>query len=205
MAVELSTNWLVWDDAGMVRDAAETKKRLLEAAVAEFATYGIAGARVDRIAAQAGSNKSLIYTYFGNKDDLFNSVFESLVVGFVEQLPLVADDLPGYAASLFDHYQQRPEILRLATWYRLERAHLDRPPTAVTAANAAKVAAIKQTQREGRISDRIGAAELLGVVLAISTVSALAHPGETATPSKAELKRRRDAVVVAVERLVAPE
>jgi AcrR family transcriptional regulator len=186
----------------MVRDAAETKKRLLEAAVAEFATYGIAGARVDRIAAQAGSNKSLIYTYFGNKEDLFDAVFESLVIGFVEQLPLVADDLPGYAASIFDHYQERPEILRLATWYQLERAHQDTPPAAVTAANTAKIAAIREAQRDGRISDRIGPAELLGLVLAISTVSALSHPGDNANPSKAELRRRRQAVVTAVERLV---
>lgn len=186
----------------MVRDAAETRKRLLEAAVVEFATYGIAGARVDRVAEQAGANKSLIYTYFGNKEALFDAVFEALVVSTVEELPLDPDDLPGYAAAMFDRYQDKPEILRLATWYQLERARIETPPASVTEANAAKVAAIRKAQREGRISDRIGAAELMTIVLAISTVSALAHPGETATPSKAELKRRREAVRTAVARLV---
>ncbi|ABY22864.1 transcriptional regulator, TetR family [Renibacterium salmoninarum ATCC 33209] len=38
----------------MARDAQATKQRLLEAAVQEFSQYGIAGARVDRIAAVAG-------------------------------------------------------------------------------------------------------------------------------------------------------
>ncbi len=44
----------------MVRDAEATKKRLLDAAAAEFAEFGIAGARVDRIALAAKANKSMI-------------------------------------------------------------------------------------------------------------------------------------------------
>ncbi|HEY3483203.1 MAG TPA: TetR family transcriptional regulator, partial [Streptomyces sp.] len=51
-----------------MRDAAETKRRLLAAATEEFAERGIAGARVDRIAAAAGCNKAMIYSYFGSKD-----------------------------------------------------------------------------------------------------------------------------------------
>ena len=59
----------------MVRDAEATKARLLEAATAEFAAYGIAGARIDRIAAAASVNKQMIYAYFGSKDALFDVVF----------------------------------------------------------------------------------------------------------------------------------
>jgi AcrR family transcriptional regulator len=43
------------------RDSAATKERLLAAATDEFAAHGIAGARVDRIAAAARANKQLIY------------------------------------------------------------------------------------------------------------------------------------------------
>ncbi|MFD6108194.1 TetR/AcrR family transcriptional regulator, partial [Nocardia salmonicida] len=50
-----------------------TKARILQAATDEFATYGIAGARVDRIAKTAGANKNLIYIYFGGKDQLFDA------------------------------------------------------------------------------------------------------------------------------------
>ena len=56
-------------------NADETRRRLLEAATAEFAANGIAGARVDRIAANAGCNKQAIYAYFESKDGLFEAVY----------------------------------------------------------------------------------------------------------------------------------
>ena len=57
----------------MVRDADATRRRLLDAAAEEFAAFGIAGARVDRIAVAAASNKAQIYHYFGNKDKLYEA------------------------------------------------------------------------------------------------------------------------------------
>ncbi|MCU1609211.1 MAG: TetR family transcriptional regulator, partial [Pseudonocardiales bacterium] len=39
------------------------RARLLDAAFAEFAQHGLAGARVDRIAEAAQANKGLIYVY----------------------------------------------------------------------------------------------------------------------------------------------
>ena len=60
----------------VTRDAAATRRRLIDAARAEFAQYGIAGSRVDRIAANAGANKAQIYNYFGSKDQLFAAVWE---------------------------------------------------------------------------------------------------------------------------------
>lgn len=187
----------------MVRDAAETRKRLLEAAVAEFAEHGIAGARVDRVAARAGANKALIYTYFGNKDALFDAVFEALVLSTVEAVPMEPDDLPGYAVKMFDRYLANPEILRLVTWYQLERAHIQSEPAALTEANAAKIRAIREGQKDGWISDRIPAAELVNLVVSLSMLSAIVHPGSPATPSKAELKRRREAVRTTIARAVA--
>lgn len=59
-----------------LRDADKSQLMILTAAVAEFAQHGFAGARVDRIAEQAGVNKRLIYYYFGNKDELFLAVLE---------------------------------------------------------------------------------------------------------------------------------
>jgi AcrR family transcriptional regulator len=105
----------------MARDADRTRKRLLEAAGVEFSALGIAGARVDRIAEAAGCNKAMIYAYFGNKDQLFDAVFSAHVAAFLDEVPFDAPDLPGYAGRLFDRYEDHPETLRLATWYRLER------------------------------------------------------------------------------------
>ena len=59
-----------------VRDPEATKARIFESAVTEFARHGIAGARIDRIAAEAKANKQLIYAYFGNKAELFAIVLE---------------------------------------------------------------------------------------------------------------------------------
>ena len=54
----------------MRRDPVATRKKLLVAARREFAQSGLAGARVDEIAARAGVNKQLVYHYFGDKDAL---------------------------------------------------------------------------------------------------------------------------------------
>jgi AcrR family transcriptional regulator len=53
-----------------------TRQRILDAALAEFAACGLAGARVDEIAARAGANKQLIYAHFGSKEGLWLTVLE---------------------------------------------------------------------------------------------------------------------------------
>ena len=58
------------------RDPENSRARILAAAHAEFAQHGFDGARVDRIATQAGLNKRMLYHYFGNKDELFCTVLE---------------------------------------------------------------------------------------------------------------------------------
>jgi len=60
----------------LIRDAEKTRALVLEAAAAEFARFGLGGARVDRIAAQAGVNVRMLYYYFTNKDALFLAVLE---------------------------------------------------------------------------------------------------------------------------------
>ena len=52
------------------RDADRSQLAILAAAREEFSRYGLAGARVDRIADAAGLNKRLIYYYFTSKDDM---------------------------------------------------------------------------------------------------------------------------------------
>ena len=162
----------------MARDAEDTKRRLLAAAAAEFAERGVAGARVDRIAAAASANKALIYTYFGNKEDLFDAVFQALVVDTVQDVPIDPDDLPGYAGRLFDRTQEQPYALRLALWRSLERGSATMP-AAVVAASRQKVAAIEAAQRAGRISDRFPPGELMALVAGLSVLGspelALAH------------------------------
>ncbi|MEV5570322.1 TetR family transcriptional regulator [Spirillospora sp. NPDC052269] len=104
----------------MAYDSTATKERILSAAASEFATHGVAGARVDRIAAQAKANKRAIYDYFGDKNDLFAAVLERLMADLAEAVPPGDDDLPAYAERLFDHHRAHPEALRLLMWEALE-------------------------------------------------------------------------------------
>src|SRR5689334_16864392 len=95
------------------RDSAATRRRLLEAAREEFTARGIAGARVDRIAAAANANKAQIYHYFGDKDGLFDAVLESSTEEAIGAVPIDAEDLPAYATRLFDYHLEHPDLLRL--------------------------------------------------------------------------------------------
>lgn len=56
------------------RDAERTRHALLDEAMAEFAAKGLAGARVEAIAARAGVNKQLISYYFGGKQGLYDAI-----------------------------------------------------------------------------------------------------------------------------------
>jgi TetR/AcrR family transcriptional regulator len=53
-----------------------TRAAILAAAERAFATQGLAGARTDAIAAEAGVNKALLYYYFRDKQQLYEAVLE---------------------------------------------------------------------------------------------------------------------------------
>lgn len=53
--------------------------KIMAAARVEFASYGLAGARVDRIAERSGVNKAMIYYHFGSKENLYQKVINTVV------------------------------------------------------------------------------------------------------------------------------
>ncbi|WP_328648597.1 TetR family transcriptional regulator [Amycolatopsis sp. NBC_00348] len=185
------------------RDPEAKRRALLEAALAEFAEHGIAGARIDRLAGRARCSVGLVYTYFGGKEELFHAVFDQVVVRTTEQAPLSPDDLPEYAGALFDGQTAHPEVMRLAAWHRLEQPGHRPAIEAITNANRAKIDAIRQAQDEGRLSTRFSAPELL--MLTINTASMWAHQNqEISDLGPHEHAARRATIVEAVRRLVEP-
>jgi TetR/AcrR family transcriptional regulator len=56
--------------------SAETRSRILDAALSEFAANGLAGARTEQIAVAAGVNKALLYYYFESKEKLYSAALE---------------------------------------------------------------------------------------------------------------------------------
>ena len=57
-----------------MRTTTELRDEILTAARAEFAQYGLAGARIDRIARSASASKERLYAHFGDKETLFRDV-----------------------------------------------------------------------------------------------------------------------------------
>jgi TetR/AcrR family transcriptional regulator len=58
--------------------SAETRGRILDAALSEFAAHGLAGARTERIATAADVNKALLYYYFESKEKLYLAALEMI-------------------------------------------------------------------------------------------------------------------------------
>ncbi|MEU6294000.1 TetR family transcriptional regulator [Streptomyces erythrochromogenes] len=190
----------------MARDSHATKARLLDAAFSEFAAYGIAGARIDRIAETAQANKRLIYVYYGNKEQLFDAVLQRALETGSEVVPFDAEDLPGYAGAVFDHLVERPELMRLVLWKQLERPG---STGAEAESYAGKIAAVRQAQETGRIDPGIDPVDLLTLVIGLSqawfaAVGGPAAGGEGAGWTAGRLADHRAAVVESVRRITAP-
>src|SRR5215475_4597101 len=188
------------------RDAAASRQRLLTAAAAEFVAYGVAGARVDRIAAVAGANKRLIYDYFGDKDALFDAVLDRCTEDAVGAVPIDADDLPSYAGRLFDYHCDNPDLLRLVTWARLEGRTTPSAQEQRRASYKRRAAANEDAQRKGAVTTALSAPQLLDMIESLAVGWTAAARGVLATPRqlKAERATQRKAITEAVRRIVDP-
>ncbi len=184
--------------------ADETKTRILDAALDEFSTRGVAGARVDRIAAAAGCNKNLLYVYFGSKENLFTVVLEQHLVRVYEDEPFTPDDLPGFAGRVFDFAMTHPDLMRLVAWSTLEQStHF---PNGRAASHDAKIAALAQAQAEHRLDTEFSPAFLVTTVMSLASSWSAAfpfglamHPDRTPPP----LADLRAQVVQAIRRLTS--
>jgi AcrR family transcriptional regulator len=101
-------------------DAEQTKRDILSVATEEFANKGLAGARIDEIAARTRTSKRMIYYYFGSKEGLYIAVLEEAYrnIRNIER-DLDVDDLSPQDALrelvsfTFDRHQQNPDFVRL--------------------------------------------------------------------------------------------
>jgi AcrR family transcriptional regulator len=157
---------------------------------------------VDRIAAEAASNKAQIYHYFGSKDGLFDAVFNQILVLMVEEAPIDATDLPEYAGRLFDEYEKHPEVQRLATWYRLERADAKSPLERIVTSNRTKIEAIAKAQEAGQLPTKYEPIVLLGLVLQLSSLWAGMTPEYALLVDRTSPAERRKVVTDAVAALI---
>ena len=103
---------------------------ILEAGLAEFAEHGLAGARVESVAARTRTSKRMIYYHFGGKEGLYAAVLDHayrLVRGDgfdasrLEGVPAMQalESLVGHA---FDSHCAHPEFVRLVMYENLQGA-----------------------------------------------------------------------------------
>ena len=118
------------EPARVSRDPAASRAKILDAARIEFVTQGLNGARVDRIAERSGTNKNLIYHYFGSKEGLYLQVLERIYSGLrTSQKDAELRALPPLEAmrqlvgNTYDHFVATPDLIRLMS---VENIHYGR-------------------------------------------------------------------------------
>jgi AcrR family transcriptional regulator len=120
------------------RDANATREAILAAAEDHFAKHGFSGARIDKIAEEAGYNRSLVcHQYFASKEDLYHAVIRCLKdekierlrqamtpVGITDDAPLKAETVQTFIEEAlrltFNHFVEHPKLIRIMAWEAAE-------------------------------------------------------------------------------------
>jgi AcrR family transcriptional regulator len=87
---------------------ADTRTRVLDAAIRIFAKHGYAGATLDQVAAEAGLTKGAVYWHFSSKTDLYLAICE-------RNLALQGQLIPRQAESIL---RSDNPVSALADWLR---------------------------------------------------------------------------------------
>ncbi|MGY4691045.1 TetR family transcriptional regulator [Salibacterium sp. K-3] len=154
--------------------AEATREKILNAALDEFAAFGIAGARVGRISKKAACNKNLIYVYFESKETLFATVLQKYIDRAFEEIPFTPRDLPGYAVKVFDFAMTNPKLIRLMRWAHLEEVSVNLSER--MAIYREKLQQITDAQNSGHISDVFPPSVLLATVMTLATAWTPTNP-----------------------------
>ncbi|MFT7837853.1 TetR family transcriptional regulator [Saccharothrix sp. BKS2] len=194
------------DDQQLTARGAATRRRIIDVATREFAEHGLAGARIERVVASARTNKAQLYAYFGSKEGLFDAIFSGSLERIVNVVPIDATDLADWAVRLYDEYLRRPDLIRLATWARLERRPTGHLVEDADRLDDGKLRAIAEAQAAGlvRAGDPF---DLMAVVIAMSMAwSPVSNVyAATAEEPAATHDRRRALLRDSVRRAVAPD
>jgi AcrR family transcriptional regulator len=109
-------------------DPERTMAEILSVATKEFADKGLAGARIDEIAAATRTSKRMIYYYFASKEGLYLAVLEAAYRGMRQiESDLHLQDLPPVQALkalvefTYDHHQQNENFIRLVMSENIQR------------------------------------------------------------------------------------
>ena len=141
---------------GRVNDPARTMAEILEVATHEFADKGLAGARIDEIAAATRTSKRMIYYYFGSKDGLYLAVLEE---AYRRMRSIEADlhlgDLDPVAALrrlvefTYDHHRDNEDFIRLVMSENIQRADYLRQSKVMRQLNSNAINSVRELYERG--------------------------------------------------------
>ena len=138
------------------QDPDGTRQNIIEIASQEFALNGLAGARIDEIAARTRSSKRMIYYYFGDKDGLYLSALENAYRRVREgEAKLDVKDLSPLKALArlveftFDHHHEHEDFIRMVMIENIHKGrYLDRSK-AIRKLNASAIDHIAEIYARG--------------------------------------------------------
>src|ERR1700722_8258173 len=155
--------------------SAETRGRILDAALSEFAANGLAGARTEQIASTAGVNKALIYYYFESKEKLYSAALEMVSARVRDRCMAVflRDASPGERVlrAALDHFdriltQREFQSLMQQEMMRMHKGEEGELPILVKRVFAPLQAMFQSLVREGIASGELIEVEWMQMVLA---------------------------------------
>jgi AcrR family transcriptional regulator len=129
---------------------------ILQVATHEFADKGLAGARIDEIAAATRTSKRMIYYYFGSKDGLYLAVLEEAyrrMRSIEADLHLGDKDPVAALRSLveftYDHHQGNEDFIRLVMNENIHRAEYLRQSETIRELNIKAIDSIRELYDRG--------------------------------------------------------
>jgi len=188
-----------------IRDPKATRQRIVDAARLVFAEHGLAGARVDMIAAAAHTSKERLYANFRTKEEIFQLVLGTSVEQWLNAVPFTVNDLPGYAVALFGHFSKNEIDARLILWGQLASRSSSGLFQEAQELLASRAAEVVEAQKLGVIDADWDAFDLFGMIYGVA-MSWIINPNEP-TPAfveASEQKRRSEIVRATVAKLVRP-
>lgn len=137
-------------------DPERTKANILEVAEVEFGEKGLAGARIDEIAALTQTSKRMIYYYFGSKEGLYLAVLEESYkrVRDIEAELHLPDLEPEQAlrrlvAFTFDHHLTHENYIRLVMNENINRGQYLAQSQRIQDLNVPAIDAIRRLYQRG--------------------------------------------------------
>jgi AcrR family transcriptional regulator len=141
---------------GRKNNPEKTRDGILQAAIAEFVSQGLSGARVDSIAERTQTSKRMIYYYFTSKEQLYAEVLEKLYgdIRHTEsglKLDVLApmEAIQRLVEFTFDHHDNNVDFVRIVSIENIHNAENVKQSPTIRALSENILQALDDTLRRG--------------------------------------------------------